>query len=273
MVPMGLPYDPNMYAPPSGGVYPYEANNLLPLAQTQVEYYFSVDNCVKDWYLRKHMDSQGFVPISFIAQFNRMRELLVDINVLRQACAESTLLELVVGNDGVERVRSKEGWEKWVIQDMSLRDPSARHSGPSSWQQFTGGYQPPMMSPPYSGEVPQVFSPTNEHGFGNYHNGNYGLPPLNVPVMNGINGHAARPHESQLSASVPEFSPSGAPASNGPETGSHKGAIEVEGTANKQPNGVSPNEPSSSVTNGVTDEQTLATNIDGSHLANGVEAH
>ncbi|KAI0391606.1 hypothetical protein F5Y17DRAFT_399427 [Xylariaceae sp. FL0594] len=256
MVPMGIPYDPSMYVPPAG-VYTYEPNHVFSLAQSQIEYYFSVDNCVKDWYLRKHMDSQGFVPISFIAGFNRMRELTVDTNVIRQACADSALLEFVMGNDGVERVRAREGWEKWVIQDMSLRDPSARHPGPSSWQQFSGLYQPQMMSPPYGGEVPQVFSPTNEHGFGQYANMNYGLPPLSVPVTNGVNGHATRPHESQLSAAVPEFSPSGTPASNGPETGlQNGGAAEVEVTASMQPNSETPRDTSSSVnehqTNGVS---------------------
>jgi la-related protein 1 len=201
------------------------------------------------------MDSQGFVPVNFIASFNRMRELLVDITVLRQACIDSSLVEFVVGNDGVERVRCKEGWEQWVIADKSLRDPSARHDGPSSWQQFTGGYQPPMMSPHYPVEAPLVFSPTSEHGFVYFSNGNYGLPPSNLPTMNGINGHA-RPHESQLSAAVPAFSPSTTSTFNGLKPFTQNGDADTKSLANKQVNGIaSRQEQSDSLTNGVVYHQ------------------
>ncbi|KAI1811157.1 hypothetical protein GGS20DRAFT_588818 [Poronia punctata] len=268
LVPVGLAYDPNMYAP-APYTYVEANNNLLQLAQTQVEYYFSVENCVKDWYLRQHMDSQGFVPISFIAQFNRMRELLVDINTLRQACIESTVLELVIGNDGVERVRSKKDWEKWVIKEMELRDPSARHDGPSTWQQFTGGYQPPMMSPPYHSDMSQVYPPPGDHVYGHYPNGTYAPPPLNISVANGTNGQG-RSQESQLSATVPEFSPSTTTAPNGPEAGSHAAATGGEEATNKQTNGIlSSHEHSSAMANGAANDDTEAV---GSHVANGVNA-
>lgn len=212
--PMNVPYDANIYSLPNNGMYAYDPNNLVSIARSQVEYYFSVENCVKDWFLRRHMDSLGFVPLQFIASFNRMRELLVDHNILRQACMESKTVEIVMGGDGVERVRKKEGWEKWVIQDKSQRDPGARHDGPSTWQQFGNGFQHPLMSPHYPVEVPPVFSPTSEHGFTPYTNGHYSIAPQNVPSMNGINGHT-RPRESQLSAAVPEFSPSATATFNG----------------------------------------------------------
>lgn len=250
MAPMNLPYDTNMYHPPGGGMYPYDAGNLLQLAQTQVEYYFSVENCVKDWYLRKHMDSLGFVPLTVIASFNRMRELLVESHVLRQACMDSVVLELVMGGDGVERVRSREGWEKWVIQDKSLRHPSARHDGPSSWQQFSTGFQYPIVSSHYPVEAHPVYSPTHEHGFASLGNGAHGMPPLNVPTMNGINGHA-RSHESHLSAAVPEFSPSTASTFDGIKSASQNGSEDTKMSANKELNGVaSPHVQPSPMTNG-----------------------
>ncbi|RYC62509.1 hypothetical protein CHU98_g3693 [Xylaria longipes] len=268
MAPMNVPYDANMYPAPNSGMYPFEAgNNLLQLAQTQVEYYFSVENCVKDWYLRTYMDSQGFVPIAFIASFNRMRELLVDLNILRQACLASTVLELIMGGDGVERVRSKEGWDKWVIQDMNLRDPSARHDGPSTWQAFGNGFQHPMMSPHYPVEAPPVFSPTSEHGFVN---GNYGMPPLNAPTMNGVNGHT-RPHESQLSAAVPEFSPSTA-TFNGLKSASQNSSQDARAPVQKDLNGiVSPSEQPSAIANGITHGRPQAS-LDGLHTTNGISS-
>ncbi|KAI0438374.1 hypothetical protein F4803DRAFT_100716 [Xylaria telfairii] len=267
MAPMNVPYDANMYPAPNSGIYPFDAgNNLLQLAQSQVEYYFSVDNCVKDWYLRTHMDSQGFVPIPFIASFNRMRELLVDLNILRQACQASALLELALGGDGIERVRSRKGWEKWVIPDMNLRDPSARHDGPSTWQQFGNGFQYPMMSPPYPVDTPPVFSPTSEHGFVN---GNYGMPPLNAPTMNGINGHT-RPHESQLSAAVPEFSPSTATFS-GLKSTSQNSSRDAKAPTQKDLNGtVSPPEQFNAMANGVVHGQPQAS-VGSLHTTNGID--
>ncbi|KAI1349596.1 hypothetical protein F5Y01DRAFT_316572 [Xylaria sp. FL0043] len=268
MAPMSVPYDAAIYTSPNGAVFPFDSGNLLQLAQTQVEYYFSVDNCVKDWFLRTHMDSQGFIPIAFIASFNRMRELAVDHNILRQACMDSPVLELVIGCDGVERVRSKEGWEKWVISDKSLRDSSARHDGPSNWQPFNSGFQPPMMSPHYPVDAPQVFSPTNEHGFAHYPNGNYGMP-MNLATVNGVNGHA-RPQDSQLSAAVPEFSPSTS-TFNGLKSAPPNGGENKSGLANAELNGVSlsykqPN----SVRNGVVHQQTT---IDSPHPMNGVSPY
>ncbi|KAJ2984932.1 hypothetical protein NUW58_g5804 [Xylaria curta] len=259
MAPINVPYDANLYPSPNSGMYSYDAGNLLQLAQTQVEYYFSVENCVKDWYLRTHMDSQGFVPIPFIASFNRMRELLVDLNILRQACIDSAVLELVMGGDGVERVRSKEGWDKWVIQDMKLRDPSARHDGPSTWQPFNNGLQHPMMSPHYPVEAPPVFSPTSEHGFAN---GNYGILPPNTSTINGVNGHA-RPLESQLSATVPEFSPSATSTFNNFKFASQKNSEDAKIPTKKESNGAT------SRINGVMHDQPQMSS-GGLHTANGV---
>ncbi|KAI0804021.1 hypothetical protein GGR55DRAFT_682157 [Xylaria sp. FL0064] len=269
MAPMSVPYDAAIYTSPNGVMFPFDSGNLLQLAQTQVEYYFSVENCVKDWFLRTHMDSQGFIPIAFIASFNRMRELAVDHNILRQACMDSPVLELVIGGDGVERVRSKEGWEKWVIPDKSLRDSSARHDGPSTWQPFNSGFQPSMMSPHYPVDAPQVFSPTNEHGFAHYPNGNYGMP-LNLAAVNGVNGHA-RPQDSQLSAAVPEFSPSTS-TFNGLKSASLNGGENKRGLANAELNGVSlPYKQPDSVPNGVGHQQQTA--IDSPHPMNGVSPY
>ncbi|KAI0399671.1 hypothetical protein F4802DRAFT_620880 [Xylaria palmicola] len=265
MAAMNVPYDSNMYPAPTNPIYQYDSGNLLQLAQTQIEYYFSVENCVKDWYLRRHMDSQGFVPIGFIASFNRIREMLVDLNILKQACIDSTTLELVVGNDGIERVRSREGWQKWVIEDMDKRDASARHNGPSTWQPFNAAYQHPMMSPQYPVEAPPMFSPVGEHGFAN---GNYGMPPPNVHHMNGINSHS-RPHESQLSAAVPEFSPSTATPSTGFKPASQVGRDEVRNPAKKEINGnASPHTQAGSV-NGVMQGQPQAS-LDNMQPTNGV---
>jgi len=46
------------------------------------EYYFSVENLCKDLYLRGKMDGEGWVFLSEIANFNRIRCLTPDIRMV-----------------------------------------------------------------------------------------------------------------------------------------------------------------------------------------------
>ena len=46
------------------------------------EYYFSVDNLERDFFLRRKMDSDGFLPITLIASFHRVQALTTDINLI-----------------------------------------------------------------------------------------------------------------------------------------------------------------------------------------------
>jgi la-related protein 1 len=92
------------------------------------EYYFSISNLCHDLYLRSHMDSQGFVLLSVIANFNRMKELSSNLEQLKLVCQQSQVLEWRLGVDGKDRIRKREGWDKWVV-DKARRDPSAQHDG------------------------------------------------------------------------------------------------------------------------------------------------
>lgn len=75
------------------------------------------------------MDSQGFVPLHFVAAFKRVRAISSDLAMVRSVCESSLELELVVGEDDVERVRRQEGWQIWVLP-MEDRDEFARNHGP-----------------------------------------------------------------------------------------------------------------------------------------------
>ncbi|KAF2401349.1 hypothetical protein EJ06DRAFT_475206 [Trichodelitschia bisporula] len=111
-------------------VSPYmEIYSVMGMVSTQLEYYFSVDNLCKDIYLRKHMDSQGFVLLSVIADFNRVKSLTSDIELIKHVCQQSPNLEHRIGADGQDRLRTREGWEKWPLP-MADRDPSAQNAGP-----------------------------------------------------------------------------------------------------------------------------------------------
>ncbi|KAF1931029.1 uncharacterized protein M421DRAFT_57485 [Didymella exigua CBS 183.55] len=125
-------YDYNAAAPMSAMPYsPYGVDQfaLFQMITTQVEYYFSVDNLLKDMYLRRHMDSQGFVSLDFISAFNRIKNLSTDIELLKLVCRQSSHVEYLTGEDGRDRLRRREGWEQWVLS-MTDRDESAQNEGP-----------------------------------------------------------------------------------------------------------------------------------------------
>lgn len=63
------------------------------------EYYFSEDNLQRDFFLRRKMDADGYLPISLIASFHRVQALTQDVNLVVQALQQSALLQL---KDGVK---------------------------------------------------------------------------------------------------------------------------------------------------------------------------
>ncbi|GAN06742.1 la-related protein 1 [Mucor ambiguus] len=87
-----------------------DADTLKMYIMQQIEYYFSVDNLCKDVFLRQQMDSNGFVDLSFIANFNRVKGLTTDLDLIREALDNSQILE-VKG----EKLRKREGWETWLM--------------------------------------------------------------------------------------------------------------------------------------------------------------
>ena len=97
------------------------------------EYYFSIDNLCKDLFLRKHMDSQGWVPLSVVAGFKRIKTLIEDSQVLetlRYVCQQIRTIEyLPGGEEGEDRLRRRDNWQDFVLP-MSERLPSAQNDGP-----------------------------------------------------------------------------------------------------------------------------------------------
>uniref|UniRef100_A0A182WK47 La-related protein 1 n=1 Tax=Anopheles minimus TaxID=112268 RepID=A0A182WK47_9DIPT len=61
----------------------------------QIEYYFSEENLNRDFYLRRKMDPEGFLPVTLIASFHRVQALTDDIDMIIEAIKESDKLELV----------------------------------------------------------------------------------------------------------------------------------------------------------------------------------
>ena len=164
-------YPPEYYNMPATAV-PYQndpASTLLGAVTQQMEYYFSIDNLLKDTFLRKHMDSQGFVLLTFIADFKRLKSMTHDLELIKYVCQQSPTIEHRIGPDGVDRLRAAKGWEQWVLPKED-RDATAQHDGPESL------HQPPRPHPQFPDQphmmrhsslpVPQSAGPVlNGQGF------------------------------------------------------------------------------------------------------------
>lgn len=100
------------YNPPADHhQYPVLDNSVVrDLLKKQIEYYFSEDNLVGDFYMRQQMRPDGSIPIEFIAAFNRVQKLTNDYNVILQALQDSS--EVVC--DGFS-VKPKINPEQWPI--------------------------------------------------------------------------------------------------------------------------------------------------------------
>jgi len=84
-------------------------SDLQMRIRTQIEYYFSNENLFKDVFFRNQMDDEGWVGLQVIAQFNRVKTLLLYTNspsVLFEALLVSKPLEVDIAGG---RVRRKDG--------------------------------------------------------------------------------------------------------------------------------------------------------------------
>lgn len=58
-----------------------DETTLKEYIRKQVEYYFSEENLLRDFFLRRKMDCEGFLPVSLIAGFHRIQALTQDISL------------------------------------------------------------------------------------------------------------------------------------------------------------------------------------------------
>ncbi|MCJ1388608.1 hypothetical protein MMC18_001455 [Xylographa bjoerkii] len=197
----------------------YEQIQLIGMVQMQMEYYFSLDNLCKDMFLRKHMDSQGFVFLTVLVKFNRIRQLTSDVELIRYVCRNSEVIEIQTGLDGMDRVRKADGWQQWVLS-LEDREDNVKNEVPVQMQQ---SQLPPSAGwDPYRGQgVVSAVSPRSS-SFANAHNRVF---PLTIQPTNGVsssnamaavdsmpNGHDGHTTNGQLmqtplSAAVADFTP------------------------------------------------------------------
>ncbi|KAK2991889.1 hypothetical protein RJ640_011578 [Escallonia rubra] len=76
----GVPFVAPM--PPHAMFFPVPDPQLHAKLVTQIDYYFSNENLIKDTFLRQNMDDQGWVPIKLIAGFKKVSFLILMLEVM-----------------------------------------------------------------------------------------------------------------------------------------------------------------------------------------------
>lgn len=110
----------NPLVPPFGGAFFYDHSSysnldevtLTEYVRKQIEYYFSDENLMKDLFMRRKMDRDGYLPVTLIASFHRVRGYTNDVNRVLAAISSSDKLQL----DGF-KVRTRNDPTKWPIPD------------------------------------------------------------------------------------------------------------------------------------------------------------
>ncbi|XP_008804064.1 la-related protein 1A-like isoform X2 [Phoenix dactylifera] len=126
---------PHFVSHPPRPPYPIltpEALALRARIVKQIEYYFSDENLQKDPYLISLLDEQGWVSISKIADFNRVKKMTTNISLILDALQSSELIE--VQDD---KIRRRNDWSKWI--------PASAQQAVSTKSQSTEGQSPVGM--------------------------------------------------------------------------------------------------------------------------------
>ncbi|XP_042857661.1 la-related protein 1B-like isoform X2 [Penaeus japonicus] len=182
-IPEYMLQDPNLmqfFVPSVGFIFPefvpQDETAVKEKIKKQVEYYFSDENLASDIFMRRKMSKDGYIPVSLIASFNRMKQLTQDVKLIIDVCKTSDKLQV---KDEVW-LRTKHDPTKWPLEDAA--------AGPLQAQ--LNALAPPVSPPasvplitpaniPTSSETPQV-------------------PDTAVPLS---------PSSAMMNPEVPEFTP------------------------------------------------------------------
>ena len=166
------------------------------------------------------MDSQGFVFLSVLANFNRIKQLTQEVELIRYVCLNSPNIEFRQGADGVDRLRKREGWQQWIL-NIEDRDPSAQNDGPVQMQQprtpHSQMFEIPQSSDDRSGLSTQ-FSPSSHMMDESMYSLANAAPPPFAPAPTAISTNGIVTDSpfapTPLSATVPDFAPAVPPVNN-----------------------------------------------------------
>ncbi|XP_054707435.1 la-related protein 1B-like [Uloborus diversus] len=88
----GMFYDPYVHNCYAAAAMEKELKKAI---RNQIEYYFSEENLVNDIFMRRKMDDLGYVPLSLIAEFRRVKNLTKNKKTIVEALNESDKLEVL----------------------------------------------------------------------------------------------------------------------------------------------------------------------------------
>lgn len=113
--------------------------NPLEALQRQIDYYFSLENLIRDIYLRKNMNSDGWVPLDLILNFKRVKIIvsLLEEGLTNEAESQDVSKAIVDAvtkcqnldvqfTDGTNaetakitnvQLRVKDNWQQWVMPE------------------------------------------------------------------------------------------------------------------------------------------------------------
>ncbi|XP_076887801.1 la-related protein 1C-like [Bidens hawaiensis] len=128
LVYFGPPPPPMPFGAPLSPVYFGHDPLLNANIVSQIDYYFSNENLVKDTYLRRNMDEQGWVSASLIAGFKKVSLLTDNVQLILDVMRSSAVVE-VQG----DKIRRQNDWMKWIMpapgQYLNPSSPQANHEG------------------------------------------------------------------------------------------------------------------------------------------------
>jgi len=138
--------DPTFVTPVMGTTYFFDNQSglleegmseevLKNYVRHQIEYYFSKDNLQRDFFLRRKMSSDGFLPISLIASFNRVQQLSQDITFIVASVETSDIVEC---KDGL-LIRPKDNPESWPLKATDLNPEVAEFVPTTILEEDTAG--------------------------------------------------------------------------------------------------------------------------------------
>uniref|UniRef100_A0A8D3CK55 HTH La-type RNA-binding domain-containing protein n=2 Tax=Scophthalmus maximus TaxID=52904 RepID=A0A8D3CK55_SCOMX len=99
----------------SNDLYSVDQGLLKDYIKRQIEYYFSLDNLERDFFLRRKMDQEGFLPIGLIGSFHRVQALTTDVNVIIESLKDSKEVEVID-----MKIRRKVDPEKWPLPGLNM---------------------------------------------------------------------------------------------------------------------------------------------------------
>uniref|UniRef100_A0A8C7DDC8 La ribonucleoprotein 1, translational regulator n=1 Tax=Oncorhynchus kisutch TaxID=8019 RepID=A0A8C7DDC8_ONCKI len=99
----------------SSDLYTVDQGLLKDYVKRQIEYYFSLGNLERDFFLRKKMDQEGFLSLGLIASFHRVQALTTDVSLIIESLKDSKEVEIID-----MKIRRKVEPEKWPLPGQSM---------------------------------------------------------------------------------------------------------------------------------------------------------